>query len=143
MVNVLRTKIKEAMIEKKNTGDGLRYQTLKNVLEKAQKIAKDQRTDEITDSMIVDAAKKEIKQLKDFLEYCDECSDRHEETVKAIGYAEEMLPKMASEEDIINFLDSNKDKVGNIGAAMKLLKAEFGDALDGKTASGIVKKFLA
>lgn len=143
MVNVLRTKIKEAMIERKNTGDGLRYQTLKNVLEKAQKIAKDQRTDDITDSMVVDAAKKEIKQLKDFLEYCNECSDRYEETVKAIRYAEEMLPKMASEEDVMNFLISNKDKVGNIGAAMKLLKAEFGDALDGKAASGIVKKFLA
>lgn len=142
MINLLRTKIKEAMIEKKNTGDGLRYQTLKNVLEKAQKIAKEQRTDVITDSMIVDAAKKEIKQHKDLLEYCTEGSDKYNETIKCIGYAEEMLPKMASEDDILTFLNVNKDKINNIGAAMKLLKAEFGDSLDGKLASGIVKKFL-
>ena len=135
MINLLRTKIKEAMIEKKNTGDGLRYQTLKNVLEKAQKIAKEQRTDVITDSMIVDAAKKEIKQHKDLLEYCTEGSDKYNETIKCIGYAEEMLPKMASEDDILTFLNVNKDKINNIGAAMKLLKAEFGDSLDGKLAS--------
>lgn len=143
MINLLRGKIKDAMIEKKNTGDGLRYQTLKNVLEKAQKIAKEQRTEIITDSMIIDAAKKEIKQHKDLLEYCTEGSDKYNETVKCISYAEEMLPKMASEEDIMQFLINNKDSVGNIGAAMKLLKAEFGDSLDGKKASGIVKKFLS
>ena len=95
MINLLRGKIKDAMIEKKNTGDGLRYQTLKNVLEKAQKIAKEQRTEIITDSMIIDAAKKEIKQHKDLLEYCTEGSDKYNETVKCISYAEEMLPKMA------------------------------------------------
>lgn len=143
MITTLRSKIKDAMIEKKNTGEGLRYQTLKNVLEKAQKIAKDQRTDLVTDSMIIDAAKKEIKQHRDLLEYCEAGSDKYNEAMRCIGYAEEMLPKMASEEDIMNFLIENKDTVGNIGTAMKALKAKFGDSLDGKVASGIVKKFLS
>lgn len=142
MITLLRSKIKEAMIDRKNTGDGLRYQTLKNVLEKAQKTAKDQRTEIITDSMIIDAAKKEIKQHKDLLEFCTEGTDKYNETVKCIGYAEELLPKMASEDDILAFLSANRAQIGNMGAAMKLLKAEFGDSLDGKMASGLAKKFL-
>ena len=142
MINLLRSKIKEAMIDRKNTGEGLRYQTLKNVLEKAQKTAKDQRTEIITDSMIVDAAKKEIKQHKDLLEFCKEGTDKYNDTVKCIKYAEELLPKMASEEDIMNFLSENKESIGNMGAAMKMLKANFGDSLDGKMASALAKKFL-
>jgi uncharacterized protein YqeY len=134
--------IKEAMKEKRLSGDNLRYQTLQNILEKAQRIAKDNKSDTVTDSMVTEAAKKEIKQLKDLLEYCTEGSDKYNETTRAIGYASEMLPKMATEEDIENFLNSNKDQVTNIGAAMKMLKAQFGDALDGKMASGVVKKFI-
>ena len=65
MLTTLRTNIKNAMIAKKNNPNIetiTKYQTYKNILETAQKIAKDKRID-ITDSIIVDAAKKEIKQL--------------------------------------------------------------------------------
>ena len=56
----LRELIKQAMIKKKNTGDELPYQTYKNILEKAQKLAKDAKEDAISDSRIVEAAKKEV-----------------------------------------------------------------------------------
>lgn len=143
MITILRSKIKEAMIEKKNTGNSLRYQTLKNILEKAQKTAKDAKTDIITNEMVVNAAKKEVKQLQDLLEYCEKDTERYNETVKCIEYAEEIMPKMASDDEVVSFLNDNKSEITNIGAGMKLLKSKFGESLDSKKASVLVKNFLA
>lgn len=142
MLNKLRQLIKEGMIEKKNTGDGLRYQTFKNVLEKAQKTAKEARQeDNITDSMVIDAAKKEIKQLNDTLQYCKEGTDRFNETTKAIEIVGELLPKMASNDEVMKYLvESGQEK--NMGKCMKALKEKFGDSLDGKSASTVVKDYI-
>lgn len=142
MLNKLRQLIKEAMIEKKETNDGLRYQTLKNVLEKAQKSAKEQRKENnITDDIIVDAAKKEIKQLNDTLQYCKEGTDRYDETTRSIKIVEELLPKMATNEEVMEYLEeSNADK--NMGLCMKLLKDKFGSSLDGRKASTVVKEYI-
>ena len=64
------------------------------------------------------------------------------ETNIAIDVAGELLPTMATETEIQDFVNSHKADVNNIGAMMKLLKAEFGDSLDGKMASQIVKNLL-
>lgn len=141
----LRSLIKEAMIAKmkERTKEAeFRYQTLKNILESAQKIAKEKRIDTLTDSMIVDAAKKEIKQLNDLLTYCEDNEEKKDEIAICKSTAEGLLPQMTSETEIKNFVEENKDKANNIGAMMKLLKAEFGDSLDGKMASQIVKSAL-
>jgi len=148
MIVKLRNDIKTVMLEKKNTTGKekalleLKYQTLKNILEKAQKIAKERKKEDITDSMVIDAAKKEIKQLMDFLGYCKEGTDHFKETNYCILCAKDFLPQMANEQQIIAFLKENKENITNVGSAMKLLKAEFKDTLDGKMASGIVKEFL-
>lgn len=145
MEKKLRNEIKNAMIlkNKENTMENLnRYQTLKNILEKALKDAKDNKIEKLTDSMIIDAAKKEIKQQKDFLGYLKENDSRAEEVKYCISVAEEFLPKMATEEEIKIFVENNKNSANNIGTMMKLLKVEFGDSLDGKMASQIVKKIL-
>lgn len=140
----LRELIKQAMLAKRkeaNIENVTRYVTLKNILETAQKAAKEKKID-VTDSMIIDAAKKEIKQLKELLEYCKDNKEKTLETNIAIDVAGELLPTMATETEIQDFVNSHKADVNNIGAMMKLLKAEFGDSLDGKMASQIVKNLL-
>lgn len=145
MEKKLRQLIKTAMIEKsknKTSENEIRYQTFKNILETAQKVAKDKKID-INDSIIIDAAKKEIKQLNDFMDYISsDDSKRINEVITGINTAKELLPDMASEDDIKIFVESHKNEANNIGAMMKLLKSEFGDRLDGKIASTIVKNSL-
>ena len=140
----LRSLIKDAMIAKRKSAsveNMLRCITLKNILETAQKVAKEKKVD-VTDSMIVDAAKKEIKQLNELLEYCNGNDEKVAETDICIKIAKELLPTMATESDIINFVMKHKVEADNIGAMMKLLKSEFGDSLDGKMASQIVRNNL-
>lgn len=137
MEKQLRDLIKKAMIEK----DKLAQLTYKSILENAQKLAKEKKED-VNDSYIISAAKKEIKQLEDLLKYCDEGSDKYNETKAKIGLAEGILPRMTSKEDIMNYLVSeNVEK--NMGACMKVLKSRFKDNLDGKLASGVVKEYIS
>ena len=141
MEKKLRQLIKEAMIQKKETGNGSRYQTFKNILEKAQKEAKDKKLETLSDELIVQAAKREIKQLEDALQYFGADDKRKDDTLECIGYAKELLPVMVTAEQIIEFLTAtNADK--NMGACMKALKAEFQNNLDGKVASAIVKEYI-
>lgn len=136
MEQKLRDLIKQAMLEK-NTE---KKQTYKNILETAQKIAKEKKT-EVTDSLIFDAAKKEIKQINDLLAYVTETDEKYKVLVQNKEYAESILPKMVSEQEILDFLTKNNiDK--NMGTCMKALKAEFKDSLDGKLASQTVRKYL-
>lgn len=137
MEKQLRDLIKKAMIEK----DKLAQLTYKSILENAQKLAKEKKED-VNDSYIISAAKKEIKQLEDLLKYCDEGSDKYNETKAKISLAEGILPRMTSKEDIMNYLVSeNVEK--NMGACMKVLKSRFKDNLDGKLASGVVKEYIS
>lgn len=145
MEQKLRSLIKEAMaarMKNRSVATENRYQTLKNILETAQKTAKDKKIDTISDSMIVDAAKKEIKQLNDLLGYCKGNPIKQTEIAECLKTAEELLPQMATAEEIAAFVNDHKAEAGNIGLMMKLLKSEFGDKLDGKMASEIVKSTL-
>ena len=136
MEQKLRELIKQAMLEK-NTE---KKQTYKNILETAQKIAKEKKT-EVTDSLIFDAAKREIKQINDLLEYVKETDDKYTVLVQNKEYAESILPKMVSEQEILDFLTTHSIEK-NMGTCMKALKAEFKDSLDGKLASQATKKYL-
>ena len=136
MEQKLRELIKQAMLEK-NTE---KKQTYKNILETAQKIAKEKKT-EVTDSLIFDAAKKEIKQINDLLAYVKETDDKYKVLVQNKEYAESILPKMVSEQEILDFLTTHSIEK-NMGTCMKALKAEFKDSLDGKLAAKATKKYL-
>lgn len=142
MENKLRAAIKEAMKSKNENADSLAvYQTRKNILETAQKIAKDKKTN-VTDSMIYDAAKKEIKQLNDLLSFCSNNDEKKHQISVCISEANNWLPNMVSENEIKSFIENHKAEASNIGAMMKLLKNTFGDSLDGKMASSLVKSIL-
>lgn len=136
METKIRSLIKEAMIEKNKD----KQITYKNILECAQKNAKKTNAS-VTDDMIVSAIKNEIKQLNDLLEFCEKGSERYTETKTKIGYCEAVLPKMATEEEILAYLADNSVEK-NMGACMKALKANFGANMDGKMASIAAKKYI-
>lgn len=91
--------------------------------------------------MIIDAAKKEIKQLEDLLEYCAKDSDKYTDTIECISYAKEILPEMISADEIMAYLKT-EDINKNMGICMKSLKERFGDSLDGKVAASVVKAYI-
>lgn len=142
MEQKLRELIKQAMIHKKKTGDEYYYQTYKNILEKAQKIAKDAKEDAISDNRIVEATKKELKQLEDTLSYCKPGDGHYESTSACIKIAKSMLPAQISSEEIANYLRNNTP-AKNMGTCMKILKEYFGSSLDGKMASAVVKEYVS
>ncbi len=132
----LRELIKEAM---KNHKEEAKL-TYKSILENAQKLAKEKK-EEVNDSYIIASAKKEIKQLTDLLEYCEQNSDKYEEANRKIDLAKGILPKMAEADEIRDYLvTDNIDK--NMGICMKTLKEHFKDSLDGKQASKVVKEYI-
>lgn len=132
----IRNLIKEAMKEKNE----FKKATYKSILENAQKNAK-MTNSEVTDDHFVKSIKNEIKQLTDLLEYCTEGTDKYNEIKEKISYCEAVLPKMASEEDIKNFLvENNIEK--NIGACMKAIKANFGNSFDGKIAQKVAREYI-
>lgn len=136
MEKILRDLIKKAMIEKNK----LAQLTYKSILENAQKLAKEKKED-VNSSYIISAAKKEIKQLEDLLSYCKEGTEQYNEVKAKVELAEGILPRMASKEDIIYYLETeNIEK--NMGACMKALKLRFKDSLDGRIASGVVKEYI-
>lgn len=144
-MNILefREEIRKAMILKKETGNSNRYMVLKSILEKAQKVAKEKRQeDNITDAMIIDAARKEIKQLEDLKQYCKEGTERYNEVIEKMDVARELLPTMVTREQVEEFISNHKEEINNIGQGMKLLSSEFGDKLDKKEASMILKELL-
>ena len=136
MEKKIRNLIKEAMTEKNKN----KQITYKNILGHAQKIAKITNM-AVTDEMIVNAIKNEIKELRELLPYCEVGTERYVEVTEKLTYCEAVLPEMASENDIMQYLiENNADK--NIGACMKMLKEHFGANMDGKMASMVAKKYV-
>lgn len=136
MEKKLRGLIKNAMISK----DKQKQVTYKNILEKAQKTAKDSKVN-VSDSIIFDAIKKEIKQLYDLLRYCQEGTDKYNETVQNIELCKSLLPSMADKDTMLKYLiDNNIDK--NIGSCMKALKSNYKDSFDGKEANLATKEYI-
>lgn len=143
LINELRENIKIALKEKLETKNDTKYSVYKNILDKAQKDAKEKKTEIITDDYVITAARKELKQLEDTLSYITKESDndRFLKLTESIDIVNDFLPKSISEEEILKYLkDNNIDK--NMGACMKALKNKFGALLDGKMASTVVKRYI-
>ncbi|MCR5721182.1 MAG: GatB/YqeY domain-containing protein [Lachnospiraceae bacterium] len=137
MEQKIRSLIKQAMISKNENAKS----TYKSILENGLKIAKNDGNRAATDDDFIKAAKNEIKQLNDLYEYVKDDSKKATEIAEKVGYCQELLPKMVSEEEILGYLNSNNIEK-NIGACMKALKAQFGSALDGKSAQQVVKTYI-
>lgn len=117
-----------------------RLTTLKNILDTAQKHSKERKS-EMTDEDVVFGAKREVKQLNETLSFVKD-EPAAQELREMIEVANEFLPKMATEKEIVEFILSNKETSSNIGLMMRALKEKFGDSLDGRIASKLVKENL-
>lgn len=138
METKIRNLIKEAMVGKNKN----KQITYKSILENAQKLAKNDGNRAVADADFVKATKNEIKANQDLLGFCEVNSDRYRETTRKIDYCMAILPKMATESDILAFLNSeNIEK--SMGSCMKALKANFGELLDGKLAQEVVKNYIS
>ena len=93
---------------------------------------------EITYDLIITKIKKNIQN-------CQENFDRsgQEQYLQEAEFFKAYLPTMASDEEIIKFIENSKfHGIDNIGGMMKELKLAYGQSLDGKRASQLVKEHL-
>ena len=137
MQNKVRQLIKQAMIDKNENAKT----TYKSILDNALKIAKNDGNREVTNDDFIKAAKNEVKQLNDLLEYVKNDTERSNEINEKLKYCDAILPQMVTAEQITEYLTTNNIKK-NIGVCMKSLKTKFGSTLDGKTANGIVRQYI-
>lgn len=127
-----------------------RRDVLKMAICKAQAIAKEQKT-EITDEIMLDGIRKELKQLnqtKDSL-VGKEDSDLYKSTICKIDILNNYLPQMMSEEETIEaikniLLDSGNTDFStfNKGAAMKMVMPKLKGKADNKVISKCIDSFL-
>lgn len=137
MQNKVRQLIKQAMIDKNENAKT----TYKSILDNALKIAKNDGNREVTNDDFIKAAKNEVKQLNDLLEYVKNDTERSNEINEKLKYCDVILPQMVTAEQITEYLTSNNIEK-NIGVCMKSLKTKFGSTLDGKMANGIVRQYI-
>ena len=141
MENKVRGLIKTAMIEKNEVAK----LTYKSVLDGALKLAKMDGNRAVKDEDFVKAAQNEIKSYKDLEDILNKNPEanktRIEEAETKIKLCEVLLPTMATEDEIREYLTTNNVEK-NIGICMKTLKAQFGATLDGKMANAIVREYI-
>ena len=95
---------------------------------------------DVNDSYIIPKVKKAITNAQE-----NHRLSGNEDFLKEVTVLKQYLPQMASPDDVRNFVslhlqDEQADK--SMGGIMKALKAEYGDTLNGKEASGIVREML-
>lgn len=142
MFKKLQEEIKAAMIAK----DHVKRDVLKMVLNKAREIAKEAKTEDVSDDMVVEATKKELKQIQQTitsLKGKEDCSLYQESIRKASILEEEYIPQQMSEEqlrkELSQFIEENGLK-GQGKAAMKIVMPAFKNKADGKLISKLVSE---
>lgn len=144
MYNRLQKDIVTAMKEKND----LKKNLLRGILAIANSIAKDAKTDVVTDDMVLTAIKKELKQQKQSLEAVEAMPDSefYKLTELRINILEtEYMPKQLSEDElrteIAKFIEDNNLKALGKGA-MKNIMPVFKDKADGKMVNKIASELL-
>lgn len=146
MITRIRTDLKEAMREK----DTLKRDVLKMVLNKANMLAKDAKIEIPTDEMVMDAIKKEIKQIQDTRDILEtnnkKDSELYVESATKQQILKTYLPVQMDADtlrnEIIAFLDVNGVDKTNKGAIMKAVMPVFKAKADGKLINQIVTELM-
>lgn len=141
MYNKIMSEIKEAMKNKETD----KKDVLKMALTKAQNIAKENKCD-ATNDIILDAIKKELKQLDQTKKSLEgkEDSDLYKSTVYKIEVLNKYLPDMLSRKDVmlrvVVLLED--ERVKNKGEAMKIIMKELKGKADNRDISECVDEYL-
>lgn len=146
MITQIRKDIKTSMIEK----NIVKRDVLKMVLNKANALAKDSKIDEPTNEMVLDAIKKESKQIQDTIDILlknnKTDSELYTESITKLDILKTYLPKQLSEEElkvqIKEFIENNNIDTSNRGAIMKAVMPEFKSKADGKLINKVVSSLV-
>ena len=138
MLKKIQEEIKAAMANKNKD----KKEVLKSVLGKAQLIAKESKQ-EITDTVIIDAINKELKQLNQTKDSIPTESDLYKSTQSKINMLEEYLPRRLTQDEIRIEIAKllSKGAYSNFGEKMKIVMSELRGKADNKLISDIVKEF--
>lgn len=141
MHNNIQAAIKDAM----KSRDIDKRDTLKMALSKAQAIAKDKKSD-ITDDVMLDGIRKELKQLNQTKESLEsrKDTDLYKSTVYKIEVLTAYLPNMMSEEEVNKTVNNILKTAGvtNKGQCMKLVMAELKGKANNKDIAKSVDTYL-
>ena len=138
MISTINAEIKQAMLNKDTDAKNV----LKSVKNRAILMAKTAKT-EVNDAFIFQAAKKEMKQLKETLSLIPDTSDLYKTTKRQIAVIEKYVPAQLSDDELRNRIKTIIDTLpenANFGVKMKACVAELKDVADGNKISRIVKE---
>lgn len=124
----------------------IKKSVLTMVIAKANDIAKTKKLEHPTDEMIMDAIKKEMKQLEQTKESCEKYDNEVmlKETILKESILKEYLPKQLSKEELtieIKKLLSEID-TSNKGLVMKTIMPKFKNKADGKLVNTVINEIL-
>lgn len=127
------SELRKLMIEAKKTNKE-RGLILSMLLDKTMKVAKEDKNRDVVDSDIENAAKAMLKQAQ-------QSKEAGMDVEFEISILSEFLPKVLSEEETISIVNKLKVELNNsIPDIMKTLKSTYGNSIDMKLVSSIVKK---
>lgn len=132
--------IKEAMKEKNES----KKNVLRQVQSKAQMIAKENKSEDITDDMILKSIEKELKQLnqtKDSIKGHED-SPLYLDTEFKISVLKQYIPEKMSVEEVENILKYSIFTGMKMGDAMKLAKQMIGSKADSSVIASVVKRLI-
>lgn len=146
MITQIKQDIKTAMRNK----DIVKRDVLKMVLNKANLLAKDSKLEEPNTNMVLDAIKKESKQIQDTIDVLvnnnKTDSELYIESVTKLDILKTYLPKQLSEDElktqIKNFIEDNNIDSSNRGSIMKAVMPEFKSKADGKLINQVVSSLI-
>lgn len=141
----MKAKLQDDLKAAMKSGDKLRLMTVRGVLAEITRLEKDVRR-EANEAQIIQIIKRERARRDESLEFARkggraDLVEQYEGEAKILdGY----LPAAIGADEVRAFVVERIDAgVNQIGPLMKALRDRFGAALDGKTASEIVKTALA
>lgn len=134
MENKLRNDLKEAMKNK----DILKRNTIKGILDRAQNIAKESKSD-ISDEIINRSLNKELKVLNSIITELDKLkqtdSDYYKETKNRISIVESYMPRFLTEDEIVSYVNEFIEEAIETNVVTDIYKEK------GKVIGFVMKKF--
>ncbi|MDR1760204.1 MAG: GatB/YqeY domain-containing protein [Fibrobacter sp.] len=104
--------------------------------------------EEISDSMVVDAIVKNIKQKKEAMEMFQRAAKQElvDNADKAVQFLEKYLPEPLTEEEVLKMVEAAKEKIGasakDMGKMMKELAPKIKGRFDTKRLNDLIQKVL-
>lgn len=135
--------IKESYLDERHEKAINEINVLKSIKTKATALAKEQKV-EITDSIIEQAARKEVKELKQTISMSPKDSPLYNKTVTQLKMAEKFLPIELPEETMARYIKAvimAMPQGSTFGMKMKVCKEKLSDKIEVSKIAELIKKY--